>query len=215
MATGPAIGAVDGGTSDHGGVDRDAGAVPPSVDIPTVVADGSAIRPDRCGKTPLPIEPGPVYSATQGSLESRLIGVARDLPGNSRARGAPICRTETATLIRDAKAHMDHSSQLLKGVLDMCLLALIAEEPSYGYEMVDKLERRGLELVSGGSIYPLLSRLQKRGYIEGYFVESSGGPPRKYYRIAADGRVRLAEWMAEWSKLSRGVEEVLNGGIRG
>jgi len=110
---------------------------------------------------------------------------------------------------------MDHSSQLLKGVLDMCLLALIAEEPSYGYEMVDKLEHRGLELVSGGSIYPLLSRLQKKGYIEGYFVESSGGPPRKYYRIAADGRVRLDEWTAEWGKLARGVEEVLNGGIRG
>ncbi len=110
---------------------------------------------------------------------------------------------------------MDHSSQLLKGVLDMCLLALIAEEPSYGYEMVDKLQRRGLELVSEGSIYPLLSRLQRKGYIEGYFVESTGGPPRKYYRIADSGRDRLDEWSTEWRRLARGVEEVLDGGERG
>ncbi len=107
---------------------------------------------------------------------------------------------------------MEHSSQLLKGVLDMCLLALIAEEPSYGYEMVDKLQRRGLELVSEGSIYPLLSRLQKKGFIESYFVESTGGPPRKYYRIDAAGQRQLDEWSRQWRTLSRGVHEVLNGG---
>ena len=110
---------------------------------------------------------------------------------------------------------MEHSSQLLKGVLDMCLLALIAEEPSYGYEMVDKLEHRGLELVSEGSIYPLLSRLQKKGLIEGYFVESTGGPPRKYYRIAEDGKRQLDAWESEWLRLSEGVKAVLNGGGRG
>lgn len=100
---------------------------------------------------------------------------------------------------------------MLKGVLDMCLLALVAQEPSYGYEMVDKLGHNGIELVSEGSIYPLLSRLQKKGYIEGYFVESTGGPPRKYYRIAPAGRRQLTEWAREWKKLSVGVEEVLNG----
>ncbi len=92
----------------------------------------------------------------------------------------------------------------------MCLLAIIAEEPSYGYEMVDKLQRKGLELVSEGSIYPLLSRMQKKGFIEGYFVESTGGPPRKYYRIAEAGEHRLREWSDEWRRLSRGVDEVLN-----
>lgn len=109
---------------------------------------------------------------------------------------------------------MEHSSQLLKGVLDMCLLALIAEEPSYGYEMVDKLQTKGLELVSEGSIYPLLSRLQRLGYIEGYFVESTGGPPRKYYRIQPPGRERLELWAAEWNRVSAGVEEVLNGSTK-
>ena len=109
---------------------------------------------------------------------------------------------------------MDHSSQLLKGVLDMCLLSLIAEEPSYGYEMAAKLEERGLRLVSEGSIYPALSRLQKTGLVKGYFVETDGsGPPRKYYRIETDGISHLAAWTGEWEALSTGVTSVLNGGF--
>ena len=108
---------------------------------------------------------------------------------------------------------MDRSSQLLKGVLDMCLLSLINDEPSYGYEMAAKLNKRGIELVSDGSIYPTLSRLQKAGLVEGYFVEADGsGPPRKYYRIVESGRERLDEWSGEWKNLSAGVTAILNGG---
>ncbi|MFQ5967123.1 MAG: PadR family transcriptional regulator [Acidimicrobiia bacterium] len=107
---------------------------------------------------------------------------------------------------------MERSSQLLKGVLDMCLLALISEEPSYGYEMVGKLQDRGLTLVSEGSIYPLLSRLQRRRLVEAYFEESKEGPPRKYYRIRREGRTELARWQDEWKTLSDGVNTVLNGG---
>lgn len=108
---------------------------------------------------------------------------------------------------------MERSSQLLKGVLDMCLLALIAEEPSYGYEMVEKLRARGLALVSEGSIYPLLSRLQKQHLVEGYMVASSGGPPRKYYRVLEEGKARLSEWAKEWKHMSEGVNEILNGDL--
>lgn len=107
---------------------------------------------------------------------------------------------------------MERSSQLLKGVLDMCLLALIAEEPSYGYEMVGKLQERGLTLVSEGSIYPLLSRLQRNRLVEAYFEESTEGPPRKYYRIRDKGRAELARWQEEWRALSVGVNAVLDGG---
>ena len=77
----------------------------------------------------------------------------------------------------------------------MCLLAIIEEEPSYGYEMADKLAQRGLHLTSEGSIYPTLSRMQRNSLIEGFFVEADGsGPPRKYYRMAPEGRKRLEFW---------------------
>ena len=109
---------------------------------------------------------------------------------------------------------MEHRSQLLKGVLDMCLLALIAEEPSYGYEIVNKLHDRGLDLVSDGSIYPLLSRLQKQDLVEGYYEGSSEGPQRKYYRIMKEGTERLKGWYEEWEEVSTGVEAVLKEGSR-
>lgn len=94
----------------------------------------------------------------------------------------------------------------------MCLLAVISEEPTYGYEMARKLSERGLSLVSEGSIYPLLSRLQRQGLVEGYLVESAGGPARKYYRLANPGREALQSWTADWRALSAAVEGVLNGG---
>lgn len=94
----------------------------------------------------------------------------------------------------------------------MCLLSLIADEPAYGYEMVRKLHDRGLNLVSEGSIYPLLSRLEKGGLIDGYLVQSSEGPARKYYRITDAGAGALAEWVDEWGRFRGGVEDVLAGG---
>jgi PadR family transcriptional regulator PadR len=69
----------------------------------------------------------------------------------------------------------DRSTQLLHGVLDMCLLSVIEEEASYGYEMVRKLRDRGLHLAGDGSIYPLQSRLQKQGLIEGVLPDVETG----------------------------------------
>ena len=106
----------------------------------------------------------------------------------------------------------DRTSQLLKGVLEMCLLAVIAEEPSYGYEMVRKLEGRGLALVGEGTIYPLLSRLQRQGLVESFVQESSGGPARKYYRLTENGSARLGDWIEEWRALSDGVDRIIEGG---
>jgi PadR family transcriptional regulator PadR len=94
----------------------------------------------------------------------------------------------------------------------MCLLAVISEEPTYGYEMARKLQERGLGLASEGSIYPLLSRLQKQGLVEGYLVESPGGPARKYYRLAPSGKRALESWVADWRVLTRGVDGVISGG---
>ncbi len=94
----------------------------------------------------------------------------------------------------------------------MCLLSVIAEEPSYGYEMARKLTERGLDLTSEGAIYPVLSRMQRNGLIDGYLVASPEGPARKYYRIERKGSETLAEWSAAWRALTEGVENVLQGG---
>jgi PadR family transcriptional regulator, regulatory protein PadR len=103
----------------------------------------------------------------------------------------------------------DRGSQLLHGVLDMCLMSVIAEEPSYGYEMVQKLADRGLGLASEGSIYPILSRLQKQGMIDGYLVQSTEGPARKYYRITDKGRSALESWLADWRSFRVAVDRVI------
>ncbi|MEM8534689.1 MAG: PadR family transcriptional regulator [Chloroflexota bacterium] len=105
-----------------------------------------------------------------------------------------------------------HTSQLLKGVLDMCLLALLAEEPCYGYEIVQKLTERGLSLVSEGSIYPILSRLQQHSYIESYRVPSPEGPSRKYYRLLPAGYKQLAKWAGEWEQFTASVNIILRRG---
>ncbi|MGH8926465.1 MAG: PadR family transcriptional regulator [Acidimicrobiia bacterium] len=97
----------------------------------------------------------------------------------------------------------------------MCLLAVIAEQPTYGYEMARKLENRGLHLASEGSIYPLLSRLQRQGLVEGYLVESAGGPARKYYRLAPAGAGTLTAWVSDWEALSSGVNGVIKGAENG
>ena len=109
----------------------------------------------------------------------------------------------------------DRTTQLLHGVLDMCLMSIIDEEASYGYEMVKKLRERGLNLASEGSIYPLLSRLQRQNMIEGYLVQSSEGPARKYYRMSKQGRSALKQWSADWAGFRDSVDGVLNGAESG
>jgi PadR family transcriptional regulator PadR len=100
-------------------------------------------------------------------------------------------------------------SQLLRGVLDLCLLAVMAEGPAYGYEMTRRLRDRGLAIVGEGSIYPLLGRLEREGLVETYRAASDGGPPRKYYRPSSSGRVALAVGVSEWRAARDSVDAVL------
>ena len=101
------------------------------------------------------------------------------------------------------------SSRLLRGILDACLLALIDERDRYGYELASALHEAGLPLVKEGSIYPLLSRLERRGLLESYRTPAAGGPPRRYYRITADGRAELAAARQVWHEVATGVDAVI------
>jgi PadR family transcriptional regulator, regulatory protein PadR len=100
-------------------------------------------------------------------------------------------------------------TQLLRGVLDLCLLAVIEDEPAYGYEMTKRLRARGLSIVGEGSIYPLLGRLERDGLVETYRAASNGGPPRKYYRASREGQVVLAAGVSEWRFARDAVDAVL------
>ena len=101
-------------------------------------------------------------------------------------------------------------SQLLRGVLDLCLLAVLNDEPAYGYEMTKRLRARGLSNVGEGSIYPLLGRLEREGLVDTYRAASNGGPPRKYYRLTDDGRHALAAGTSEWRAARDAVDGVLD-----
>jgi PadR family transcriptional regulator, regulatory protein PadR len=100
-------------------------------------------------------------------------------------------------------------TQLLRGVLDLCLLAVMDEGPAYGYEMTKRLRSRGLSIVGEGSIYPLLGRLERERLVETYRAASNGGPPRKYYRPSRDGHRALAAGVSEWRTARDAVDAVL------
>ena len=100
-------------------------------------------------------------------------------------------------------------TQLLRGVLDLCLLAVIDEAPAYGYEMTRRLRSRGLSIVGEGSIYPLLGRLERDGLVETYRAASEGGPPRKYYRTSRLGHRTLVAGVSEWRAARDAVDSVL------
>jgi PadR family transcriptional regulator PadR len=119
------------------------------------------------------------------------------------------CKAIGATMqcmaVRDVRR-----SQLLRGVLDLCLLAAVDEEPAYGYEMTKRLRARGLSIVGEGSIYPLLGRLERDGLVSTQRAASNGGPPRKYYRTSRKGRRVLAAGVSEWRSTRDAVDALLS-----
>ncbi len=101
-------------------------------------------------------------------------------------------------------------SQLLRGVLDLCLLAVMGEGPAYGYEMTKRLRARGLSIVGEGSIYPLLGRLERDGLVETRREASNGGPPRKYYNLSLDGQRALEVGVEEWKTARDAIDGALD-----
>ena len=114
----------------------------------------------------------------------------------------------SGTLRRMAMAPQ-RRTELLRGVLDLCLLAVMDEGPAYGYEMTRRLRDRGLAIVGEGSIYPLLGRLEREGLVETHRGASNGGPPRKYYSPSSAGRLALALGVSEWRAARDAVDAVL------
>lgn len=107
---------------------------------------------------------------------------------------------------------MSIRSQLLKGILDGCVLSVIDKESVYGYELSKKLQSSGLQDVSEGTIYPVLLRLQKNNLIRGEMQPSESGPNRKYYYLTEEGLSALSDISREWEQIVSPVTTLLKRG---
>lgn len=106
----------------------------------------------------------------------------------------------------------DRRSQWLRGVLDLCVLALLEKGESYGYELAQSLDSAGLGPVRGGTLYPVLTRMQRGGLIDAVWREGAAGPARKYYTLTSTGRLELQRDGAMWLAFARSAETVFRGG---
>ena len=101
--------------------------------------------------------------------------------------------------------------QFKKGVLELCVLSMLLERDYYGYELVEHISK--YIDISEGTIYPLLRRLKKDGYVTTYLKESQEGPPRKYYEITEEGEKAYDDLVTEWNHFVEGVNTIIRGGI--
>ena len=98
--------------------------------------------------------------------------------------------------------------QLRKGVLELCVLALLDREDSYAYDIASRLAD---EIGMGeGTIYPLMRRMQSDGLFSTDLVESRSGPPRKYYRLTVAGRAAFNKQGADWASFSAAVDKIID-----
>lgn len=101
------------------------------------------------------------------------------------------------------------TTQMLKGILDGCLLAIIKDKEVYGYELAEKLESYGFHSFSEGTIYPLLMRMQKEELVTTTLKKSTAGPRRKYYSLTPKGEAELERFIERWNYLQINVNRVL------
>jgi len=102
------------------------------------------------------------------------------------------------------------TTQLLKGVLDVAVLAVIRDDDGYGYDIVRRLRAAGIDEIGDASVYGTLRRLFAAGMLTSYVVPSEGGPHRKYYGINAQGRAMLAAHAADWNRFASTMSTLLD-----
>lgn len=105
-------------------------------------------------------------------------------------------------------ANVERSSLILRGLLDICLLAVLENRTVYGYELSERLRDLGLP-VAPGSVYPLLARLERQGLVDTEMRPSERGPARKYYALTEQGRQTLRHGRLEWASITSAVDAVL------
>ena len=104
---------------------------------------------------------------------------------------------------------MASDTQMIKGILEGCILAVLSKEQSYGYRVVELLRELGFDGICEATVYPILNRLEKKGDVSFEKRSSKLGPPRKYYSLTKQGLLTLEEFTESWGRTSRIVEKVL------
>ncbi|HIX74953.1 MAG TPA: PadR family transcriptional regulator [Candidatus Parabacteroides intestinipullorum] len=100
-------------------------------------------------------------------------------------------------------------SQMRKGILEYCILLLLKKEPAYTSDIIQKLQEAKLIVVEG-TLYPLLTRLKNGGLLGYQWVESTQGPPRKYYSLTEQGEAFLLELENSWQELNDTINHIKN-----
>lgn len=101
------------------------------------------------------------------------------------------------------------ATQLRKGLLELCMVNLLAEDEIYGYDLVKRLSSVPGLMVTEGTVYPLLSRMRKSGLVESRLVESESGPARRYYTLSEQGKTSLDLMNRHWENLIQGLTEIV------
>lgn len=103
------------------------------------------------------------------------------------------------------------ATEMLKGVLEGIVLAILATRPAYGYEITTQLREQGFTDIAEGTVYALLVRVEQRDLVDVEKVPSEKGPPRKVYTLNARGRDRLSGFWRNWSFLAERIEQLHEG----
>ena len=101
----------------------------------------------------------------------------------------------------------DWKSQIKRGTLEFCILLMISKRSYYGYEIISELDKWQILAAKESTIYPLLRRLLKEGFLSSYWQETTEGlPPRKYYSITDTGKEYLGAMSTEWENLLSAIK---------
>ena len=100
-------------------------------------------------------------------------------------------------------------SQMRKGTLEYCILLLLRKDPAYTSDIIQMLQQARMIVVEG-TLYPLLTRLKNSGFLSYEWVESTQGPPRKYYALTEKGTLFLSELEASWEELNNAINHIRN-----
>ena len=103
-------------------------------------------------------------------------------------------------------------TQMRRGTLEYCVLALLRDQPRYGFDLVRTLAGADGLITSEGTIYPLLSRLRRDGLVTTTWHESPSGPPRRYYQLTPAGQGALELFTVEWDRFTGAVDRLLQQG---